>query len=283
MTTKAITPLYIIITDLDGTLLDHDNYSFEAAKPSLQQLEQHNIPVIINSSKTTAEISTLRSSLNNTHPFISENGSAIFTPLRYDYKISAPNSTPPICHDDYATTILGEPREHILEVIKSLSTKKGFRFTQYSQCSTSDIMTLTGLTNTEAQQSSQRYYTEPIKWLDSDASKQSFIQDIEKEGLQVLQGGRFMHIMGLTDKGNASKKVKTLYEKNNASPVISIALGDSHNDIAMLQAADIAVVIRSPHHAPPEFEHPHKIISQAYGPSGWNECIDQIIFNAPIQ
>lgn len=37
----------IVFTDLDGTLLDHDNYSWQEAKPALDRLKLKHGPVII--------------------------------------------------------------------------------------------------------------------------------------------------------------------------------------------------------------------------------------------
>lgn len=42
----------IVFTDLDGTLLDHDTYGFEPARPALAMLARKKIPVTLNSSKT---------------------------------------------------------------------------------------------------------------------------------------------------------------------------------------------------------------------------------------
>ena len=38
----------LVFTDLDGTLLDHDTYSFEAALPCINLLKNNDIPIIIN-------------------------------------------------------------------------------------------------------------------------------------------------------------------------------------------------------------------------------------------
>jgi mannosyl-3-phosphoglycerate phosphatase len=53
----------LIFTDLDGTLLEQATYSFEAALPALQALRERNIPLIICTSKTRAEIEWFRSKL----------------------------------------------------------------------------------------------------------------------------------------------------------------------------------------------------------------------------
>ena len=37
-----------ISTDLDGTLLDHDNYSYRAATQALELCKEQNIPIVLN-------------------------------------------------------------------------------------------------------------------------------------------------------------------------------------------------------------------------------------------
>ena len=71
---------YIIFTDMDGTLVDHDTYSYDAAKPALELIKAKNIPLIFCTSKTRAELEVYCNELDINHPFISENGGAIFIP-----------------------------------------------------------------------------------------------------------------------------------------------------------------------------------------------------------
>ena len=73
----------IIFTDLDGTLLDHNTYSFAKAKPALSLVKKRKIPLVICTSKTRLEIELWRKKLKNSHPFISEDGGAIFIPKKY--------------------------------------------------------------------------------------------------------------------------------------------------------------------------------------------------------
>ena len=68
----------IVFTDLDGTLLHPKTYSFEAAMPALKLIKEKDIPIILCSSKTRAEIEVYRKKLDNQHPFVSENGGGIF-------------------------------------------------------------------------------------------------------------------------------------------------------------------------------------------------------------
>jgi phosphoglycolate phosphatase-like HAD superfamily hydrolase len=49
----------IVFSDLDGTLLDHETYLFDAAQPALNALKARDIPLILASSKTRAEMNAL--------------------------------------------------------------------------------------------------------------------------------------------------------------------------------------------------------------------------------
>ena len=73
----------IIYTDLDGSLLDHQSYSFAPAANFLERLGNLTIPVIPVTSKTRNEVLSLRKSLNSRHPFVVENGAAICLPKKY--------------------------------------------------------------------------------------------------------------------------------------------------------------------------------------------------------
>ena len=46
----------IIFTDLDGTFLNHDNYSFQESQEALEKIEQQRIPLIFTTSKTKIEV-----------------------------------------------------------------------------------------------------------------------------------------------------------------------------------------------------------------------------------
>ena len=68
----------LVVTDLDGSLLDHHDYNWDAASEWLARLKQHQIPLVICSSKTAAEIVPLQKKLGiSGAPFIAENGACV--------------------------------------------------------------------------------------------------------------------------------------------------------------------------------------------------------------
>jgi len=74
---------WLVFTDMDGSLLDHYTYQFDDANPTLEKLNDKNIPVIPITSKTQAELLYLRETVDNHHPFIIENGAAVYIPKGY--------------------------------------------------------------------------------------------------------------------------------------------------------------------------------------------------------
>ena len=73
----------ILFTDLDGTLMDEQTYSFQPALPALQRLKLMDVPIIPCTSKTSNEVIEIMNRMGLSGPFIVENGSAIFYPEGY--------------------------------------------------------------------------------------------------------------------------------------------------------------------------------------------------------
>ena len=80
---------YIIFSDLDGTLLDHKTYTFDPALEALSIIKSRQIPLILSSSKTRAEIERIQSHLTLKDPFIFENGSKTLSKMTIKQNLSA--------------------------------------------------------------------------------------------------------------------------------------------------------------------------------------------------
>jgi mannosyl-3-phosphoglycerate phosphatase family protein len=267
----------IIFTDMDGSLLDHDTYSHAAADELLAWLRNKQIPVIPVTSKTRAEVLLLREQLNNVEPFVVENGAAVFSPLGY-FKHDSANFVEAY---GYQVKAFVEPRAHWQSILDKVELHLNEAFTSFAQAGVEGVMTMTGLAINEARLASQREYGEPLKWLGSEEQFDAFNQYIVSQGGQLLRGGRFVHVSGCCDKGQALQWLLGEYQQQFADKnIVSIALGDSHNDTAMLEAADYAIIIRSPAHAYPAIknsQHQHVYMTHAEGPSGWVEGVSKVL------
>ncbi len=278
----ALAPI-IIFTDMDGSLLDHYTYSHEEASRLLNWLSANHIPVIPCTSKTRAEMEKLRIQLQNDHPFIVENGAAIYIP---DVSLLKDKSEVIERHNMYVKEFV-ERREHWQSLLQLPDLHLNEAYISFEQAGFEGIMQMTGLSEENARLASQREYGEPIKWVGTQDQFEQFEKHIVHCGGQLLKGGRFIHISGDSNKGIALnwllKQYRHYYQNDN---IVSVALGDSHNDIAMLEAVDHAIVIRSPAHELPTVNAKNSqdvYITQQQGPRGWVEGVTRVLNKLQIK
>ena len=253
-------PDLIVVTDLDATLLDHFDYSYSAAEPALQKLKVLGIPLVLNSSKTIAEMQEIRQLLKLDAPFIVENGAGLLVPEGASLK-------------EYN---LGMNRAELLSVIHDLRQTHGFKFTGFADMQPALLAELTGLSKAGAKLAMQRNFTEALSWEDSDAQLQLFREKLQQAGLSLVRGGRFFHVSSAADKGKAVSFLRQYYQREGRTPRF-IALGDSENDLPMLAVAEYAVLVKSPVRDFPDFEHPALRRTSEYGPAGWNQAVTSLL------
>ncbi len=267
-------PHCVVYTDLDGTLLDHDSYSWAPAADMLHALRARGVPVVPTTSKTRAELETLRAELGSEDPCIVENGAAVLIPTQSS--LPGIGALPRV--GEFRVQSFVAPRATWLDLIERAYAAVGQVAKGFSQMTVDEIVALTGLSPEAATRAAAREYGEPLHWLVEGADREAFIAFIRSHGGVVLQGGRFAHVSGASDKGRALQWLHARYAEQWGDRPVSIAAGDSHNDIAMLEAADWALVVRSPAHEPPVLGRDSRTrFSEAYGPTGWAQGLEHIL------
>lgn len=284
----------LIFTDLDGTLLDHYTYQTDKAAAMIDKLKANEIAIIPNSSKTSSEILLIRQQLAINTPFIIENGAAVYIPI--NYFLQQPDNT----HVDngYWVKPFCETKDHWLNLLAEKATDFKANYKGFSEMNVAEIAELTGLSDENAAMAKQRQYGEPLNWTGDSVIQEQFIEQMAALGANVLQGGRFLHVSGHTDKGDAQAWLASQYQQHTVSQafltatneinlltsnVMTIALGDGKNDVAMLEKADVAVQIRSPVHDFPVLKRTqHVYQSNEVGPAGWAECLQKILSSTLI-
>jgi mannosyl-3-phosphoglycerate phosphatase len=258
----------LVFTDLDGTLLDHASYSCEDAKAGLEQIRRQQIPLIFTTSKTRLEIERLQETIQIREPFIAENGAAIFFPDGYrNFKVDAGFRSPPYTVIQIGGVAYSEIRRFIYSV------KKRFNLKGFGDLSAEEIELLTGLSPEQAELAKQREFTEPFLVADD-----TIIDEIARmaapRGYKITSGGRFFHLIGRRqDKGRAVRQCMHIFFKNTDGGLVTIGLGDSANDIAMLKSVDIPILL--PHHdgTYEDIDLFNLIKADHPGSKGWNDAI----------
>jgi len=271
---RQVTGNAIIFTDLDGTLLN-DEYSFDSALPALTFIEKYNIPLVICSSKTRSEIELYRVKLNNDHPFICENGGGIFIPIGYfgpNVIFSAHRRT---LNNQYDVITLGANYSDLREALIKLR-KEGFSIKGFGDMSAEEISQAMGLTIEESEMAKQRDFDEPFLYEDKEQKIDDLLNSIKQKGLNATKG-RIYHLLGQNDKGKAVSILTDLYKPKYRS-VTTIGVGDSPNDIPMLEKVDIPIIVQKPDGTYDDsITIPNPIRAQGIGPSGWNAAMISLI------
>lgn len=265
----------LLFSDLDGTLLD-DAYRWDLAEPALAIIKTLAFPLILSSSKTLDEMITLAATLDTKAPLIAENGALVAIPKAGPFS-SFRSGT--VRGAPYHIEFTGLDRTRILAVAHQLRQAAEYKFDGFHDWSLDELCTITGLTREQAQQASNRLATEPILWRDTNARWIEFEAALRTLGIGTVKGGRFIHLMGNTDKAMGLNRVRKLYKE--LEPDVDwhvVSLGDSPNDLEMLSAADTAVVIPNPRHPAGLDPTAPKVLrpSQA-GPEGWNVAMRQLL------
>tara|TARA_B100000579_G_scaffold262594_1_gene216370 strand:+ start:3311 stop:4114 length:804 start_codon:yes stop_codon:yes gene_type:complete len=256
---------YWIVTDLDGTLMD-DNYDISPAISTLNLLAELGIPVIPCTSKTASEVRHFREINGLFDPFIVENGAAIYG----SYENSSLEWE----------LVLGESYDNLRIILNKISKIVNYNLTPLNDLDNFQIFELTGLSDQGITRALDRQWSVPFL-NPPDEIFDNIKLICESYNVHVFKGNRMSHLLSnKSHKGEAVNKLKTFL---NNKDVKVIALGDSQNDIPLLDYADISIVV-------PGKQGPNKYLkngitdgsyrlANAPHAQGWSNSIKEIINN----
>ena len=262
-------PRYVVITDVDGTLLDQD-FGWSEAVPALHILAEAGVPVVLCSSRTQSELQSLTRALGLRTPFIVENGGAVVVPKGcFAHGV-------PLARDEgpFLVLPLGIGRPQLLAALAEIVAEVGVKVRGFAGLTPLALKRLSGLSRREAERALAREFDEPFL-IEGYGRPEAVIRCARAHGLRVRRGGRFFHLAGGSDKGRAVRVLVGLYEADGFH-VRTLGLGDAENDLPMLLAVDEPILMpRSDGSLDPALasELPHARRAPSPGPAGWREAV----------
>jgi len=262
----------LVITDLDGTLLDGETYDVRPAQPGLDALRERRVSLVLCSSKTRAEMEPLARELGLDAPLIVENGGAIVLRARM-----LPFLPPGGRQDgDHLVVPLGSTRDVLLAALDEVAKEAGVAVRSFSAMTPAEVAKRTGLDLEAAARALKREWDEPFV-VEPEGDRGTTLRLEEaarRRGLRVTHGGRFHHLTGTSDKGLAVRMLLKLLPDDPRGR--TVGLGDAANDLPMLEAVDRPIVMprrdgtvdAALAAALPEAER-----APAPGPAGWSAAI----------
>jgi len=263
----------VVITDLDGTMLDQRTYSYEQSLAAVARLRAREIPLVFCSSKTAAEIIPLQRKLGLKDPFICESGGAIYLPQKYfPFAIAALKPRKFLDVIEFGKKIF-----YLRQVLQETAQACGATIQSFGTMTFQAIMFRTGLTLDQAIQARQREYDEPF-FIDV-GDEETLLAALRERGLTVTKGDRFHHLTGGHDKGDAVRVLLDYYRREYPY-LLAIGLGNSANDLQLLRQTDIAVLVRNRDgswNGEVTTHLPSVKRTEAIGPEGWRKAIENLL------
>jgi len=267
---KMNNKIIIVFTDLDVTLLDHSTYSYREAEKALRSLREKGIHLVLCSSKSRDEIKIYRDKLSNNEPFISENGGAIYIPEEYGLKCEF-NKT----DNGFLVVEIGSEYKILNSVFGEIRRKTGINVKSIAEFTVDEVVALTGLSREEACLAQKKEYSLPFIIDGSEEDVKTIKDEIRLSGFNYTEGARFAYLMGGNDKGKAVNILVDIFRKNYPeTKIVTVGLGDSLNDLPMLEVVDKAFLVKK---ELGNYEERIKVDDLNYvdgiGPVGWNKAI----------
>tara|TARA_B100000035_G_scaffold304251_1_gene303758 strand:+ start:685 stop:1569 length:885 start_codon:yes stop_codon:yes gene_type:complete len=275
---KLDNTVLLVFSDIDGTFISNDSFYAADNFNVAENLIRYGHLLIFNSSKTFYEIKKIQDKFNASHPFISETGSGIY------------------CKNLFGSSLLNQKEgyEVMFESSKAESFKSNVRVLIkeefYNDLDIFDDMSnyeksrLSGLFDDDLENAMKRDFSILIKWYGDDKRFIKFQSQLKRFNLNIIKGGRFCHICG-NNKGQATKfftdKIKNLKSKK----IVTIGIGDSTNDIDMLDNVNYPCIVKSPNNRNMTnlIKNRNLILSSRIAPEGWKECLNTVISNLKNQ
>jgi mannosyl-3-phosphoglycerate phosphatase len=114
--------------------------------------------------------------------------------------------------------------------------------------------------------------------------RSGYIEEANRNGLTIKRGGRWCTAVGGADKGRALRLLRSTLREGAAGPLYVVAIGNEENDVALLEQADLPLVIRNPGrgHHPSLLGVPGAFPLECVGTAGFLEMFDIISRQAEV-
>jgi len=267
----------VVVTDIDDSLLEPGARALPSERAALDFLASRGIPLVINSSRTHAEIERIQETLRLLTPSISEHGSGLFLP---------PGCFPSI-PDRAARAVgghvieFGRPYHEVVEAVRITGRELGVEIVGFADLTIEDAARELGVSDVEAQLAKLREYTELIRIADeTDARRSHVLNALRRRGLRCWPIGRHYLVSATRYRAESLLTLKALWRHSWGEPPSIVGFGNSEDDINWLRHADVAVIVQDDHAGlDPRIlsKLPTAHVSQQPGRLGWSEAIVECV------
>jgi mannosyl-3-phosphoglycerate phosphatase len=265
-----VTPDRVVVSGIDGGLLDLVTKDYDPARPAISALARLGVPLVLCSSRPRSEVELIARLFGLGAPMIVENGAALVVP---DGHLA--HGVPGGRRDGEAHVLeLGPPRQGLRDALAEVARAADVEVRLVADLPPGESVFRGGPAGLPARTSRRYEHTDPFL-LEREEDAPALARAAEARGLRVVRGERFFSICGGADKGLALRTLLSLYEREGGRPR-AVALGAWQADLPMLRAAHRPIVLPGPGgRVEPclAAELPRAERAAREGPEGWNDAV----------
>jgi mannosyl-3-phosphoglycerate phosphatase len=252
----------VVFSDVDSVLRYPRAHSWTDAAKALKRLEWADVPLILCSSQTRAEIEGIQQELGIRHPFVCESGGAAFVPSEYfEFHVQSARDVA-----GYQAVEFGRSYADVLRTLRRTADRLRVDIVVFSDMSVEEVARECGQPLLQARLAKLREYSERFLVLDSDEkTRKRLFGALKSAGLRCIPADRYDQVCGLADNSVGVNLLRTLYEQARG-PVMAVGLADAMADDTFLDVADRRVIVSDDDSAPGGVDV-----------AGWAEAIVDIV------
>lgn len=273
-----LAPGIVIFTP--SSLLGAPTRGTHAASDALIEIERRNIPLILTTRDTRAQLELLRRKIGHAHPFITEGGGGLFVPDGYfALRLDGARRT-----GRYLCVPFGRSSQEAGEAVGDIATEAGAEVVRYAEMTSREISRNAGTSERDAEASREREFSERFFFAGNmDSTAPAFEKIAGGQNWQLRRREPFWELSSGNDEGKALRYLMRVYRDALRSRVRSIAIGVSLEDLFLLRTSDQAFVLPlSPGHFDEKLlsKLPNATKIDAPGPPGWNQTVVTVLNHA---
>ena len=266
-------PLVVVFTGIDGFLAETSQPSGRIIEAATR-LAEHDVPLILFGSHTRAEIEEVQREIGNTHPFISENGAALHVPDGYFAELTDHIEQ----SDSYDLFEFAPPHSEVVLALHLIAARLTIEIVSFSDLSVEAIARCCDMSVNRAGFAKRRDYDEPFRLIhDGNAERMKLQFGLQHAGLRLVTGDGFHHVNGVRDPHLGLELLRSLYEKQYGSPVLTIGLGAELPDLNLLSHVDLPIIVRTSRHSSTaealRGHVPHATVTRTADAEGWSHAL----------
>jgi mannosyl-3-phosphoglycerate phosphatase family protein len=229
----------LVFSDLDATLLDprrHSNVD-EVTREALARVVRERVPIVLSSMRTRAEVEAIQQELGITHPFICENGAAVFIPNGY-FGFDIPHARDIA---GYKAVEFGRPYTEVVRRLHHAAGRLGVEIVGFGDMSVEDVAVDCGLPLLQARLAKLREYTEPFRIRREGADVNRLVNALRAAGLTCSNRGRYYHAG--TVRCDLGAQLLCGWYRRAFGHMMTVVFGDHVSTAPLLRQADVPLIV----------------------------------------